>query len=158
MSILKGFKTKSKFRFKFKITELFLNQQHQDVWLFNTKDATLPNDKLKTILFVIVDRNGKQRWSYLVISYSRNCKVGYHSDSKLKYSEVGIKICWSSSFTVSSWSLVIAFYNNLLEFLWARVVFLCWVCSEASAWREGVYCCDHQFDILIYRRRFIFGK
>ena len=63
---------------------------------FSTLYTTIPHDKLKTRLCNIIDscffnKDGKRKYSYLVISHSKNYFVKLHSDSTHKYSEVDIK-------------------------------------------------------------------
>jgi hypothetical protein len=63
---------------------------------FTTLYTTIPHDKLKTRLFGIIDscffnKNGKRKYSYLVINHSRTYFVIHDSDSMHKYSEVDIK-------------------------------------------------------------------
>jgi hypothetical protein len=64
---------------------------------FSTLYTTIPHDKLKSRLLHIIDnwfffnKNGKRKYSYLVISHQKHYFVKYHSDSTHKYSEVEIK-------------------------------------------------------------------
>jgi hypothetical protein len=63
---------------------------------FTTIHTTIPHDKLKTRLFGIIDscfsyKNGKGKYSYLVVNHSRTYFVIHDSDSMHKYSEVDIK-------------------------------------------------------------------
>ena len=65
-------------------------------YYFSTLYTTIPHNKLKTRLFHIIDccffnKNGKRKYSYIVISHSRNYFVKHHSDSTHKYFEVDIK-------------------------------------------------------------------
>jgi hypothetical protein len=58
--------------------------------------TTIPHDKLKSRLLDIIDncffnKNGKRKYSYLVISHHTHYFVKYHSDSTHKYSKVKIK-------------------------------------------------------------------
>jgi hypothetical protein len=58
--------------------------------------TTIPYDKLKSRFLDIIDncffnKNGKRKYSYLVISHQKHYLVKYHSDSTHKYSEVEIK-------------------------------------------------------------------
>ena len=63
---------------------------------FTTLYTTIPHDKLKTRLFNMIDscffnKNGKRKYSYLVVNHSRTYFVIHDSDSTHKYSEVDIK-------------------------------------------------------------------
>jgi hypothetical protein len=63
---------------------------------FSALYTTIPHDKLKSRLLDIIDncffnKNGKRKYSYLVISQQKHYFVKYHSDSTHKYSEVKIK-------------------------------------------------------------------
>jgi hypothetical protein len=58
--------------------------------------TTIPHDKLKTRLFNMIDscffnKNGKRKYSYLVVNHSRTYFGIKDSDSMHKYSEVDIK-------------------------------------------------------------------
>ena len=62
----------------------------------STLYTTILHNKLKTRLFHIIDscffnKNRKRKYSYIVISQSRNYFVKHHSDSTHKYFEVDIK-------------------------------------------------------------------
>jgi hypothetical protein len=62
---------------------------------FSTIYSTIPHDQLKSRLLDIIDncffnKNGKRKYSYLVISHKKHYFVEYHSDSTQKYSEVEI--------------------------------------------------------------------
>ena len=66
------------------------------IYDFSTLYTTIPQDKLKTILFNIIDscffnKNGKRKYSYLVISHLKDYFVKLYFDSTHKYSEVDIK-------------------------------------------------------------------
>ena len=63
---------------------------------FTTLYTTMPHDKLKTRLFSFIgacffNKNGKRKYSYLVVNHSRTYFVIHDSDSPHKYSEVDIK-------------------------------------------------------------------
>ena len=63
---------------------------------FTTLYTTIPHDKLKNRLFGIIDscffnKNGKRKYSYLVVNHSRTYFVIHDSDSMHKYSETDIK-------------------------------------------------------------------
>jgi hypothetical protein len=69
---------------------------------FTTLYTTIPHDKLKTILFGIIDscyfnKNSKRKYSYLVVNHSRTYFVIHNSTHK--YSEVDIEEMLGSSFT-----------------------------------------------------------
>jgi hypothetical protein len=63
---------------------------------FSTLYTTIPHDKLKfrrldIINNCFVNKNGKRKYAYLVISHQNHYFVKHHSDSIHKYSEVEIK-------------------------------------------------------------------
>jgi hypothetical protein len=63
---------------------------------FATVYTTIPHDELKSRLLYIIDncffnKNGKRKYSYLVINHQKHDFNKYHSDSTHKYSEVETK-------------------------------------------------------------------
>jgi hypothetical protein len=63
---------------------------------FSTLYTTTPHDKLKSRRLEIIkncffNKNGRKKYSYLVISNQKHYFVKYHSDSTYKYSEVEIE-------------------------------------------------------------------
>ena len=104
---------------------------------FSTLYTTIPHDKLKTRLFDIIDscffnKNGKRKYSYLVISHSKTYFVKHHSDSTHKYSEVEIK--------------------NMLEFLIDNifVVFGDQVFQQSVGIPMGTNCAPLLADLFLY--------
>jgi hypothetical protein len=84
--------------------ELLLNLQAQNfsqinsmkTYAFSTLYTTIPHDELKSRPFDIIDncffnKNGKRKYSYLVINYQKHYFVKYHSDFMHTYSKVEIK-------------------------------------------------------------------
>ena len=119
---------------------------------FSTLYMTIPHDKLKTRHCNIIDscffsKNGKKKYSYLVIGHSRNYFVKLHSDSTHKYSEVDIKAMLE--FLIDN--IFVVFGNQVFKqsvgipmgtncapswpifiFLWGRIH------SKASTWKEEI--------------------
>jgi hypothetical protein len=63
---------------------------------FTTLYTSIPHDRLKTRLFNMINscffnKNGKRKYSYLVVNHSYRYFVIHDSDSRHKYSEVDIK-------------------------------------------------------------------
>jgi hypothetical protein len=76
------------------------------------------------VLLCFFNKNGKRKYSYLVISHHKHYIVNYHSDSTYKYSEVEIKKMLE--FLIDNIYVVVeGQVNNLLEFPWALIEPLC---------------------------------
>jgi hypothetical protein len=133
---------------------------------------TLPHDKLKSRLLDIIDKcyfnkNGKRKYSYLVISHHKHYFVTYHSDSTCKYSEVEVKkmlkflidiIYVVAERQVFQQSLGISMGRNCAPLLGDLFLYS----YEAEFIQKLLHeknknsCCSLQFHISLYRRRFVY--
>ena len=98
---------------------------------FTTLYTTIPHDKLKNRLFGIIDscffnKNGKRKYSYLVVNHSRMYFVIHATPTPCTSTlKLTLKRCWGSSLTTYLQSLVIKFSNRQLESPWVPIVPLC---------------------------------
>ena len=84
------------------LLESFKSPTFSQIYIIKTYDfttlyTTIPHDKLKNRLLGIIDscffsKNGKRKYSYLVVNHSRTYFVIHDSDSMHKYSETDIKV------------------------------------------------------------------
>jgi hypothetical protein len=139
---------------------------------FSTLYNTISHDELKTQLLDIIDncffnKNGKRKYSYLVICHQKHHFVKYHSDSTQKYSEVekmleflidNIYVHVVVRGHVFQQSIGIPMGTNCAPlladlFLYSyEAKFIQKLLHE----KKKISCCGLQFDISIYGRRFVY--
>jgi hypothetical protein len=89
--------------------------------------TTIPHNKLKSrtldiIVKCFLNKCGKRKYSYLVISHQKHYFVKYHTDSMHKYSKVELKKMLE--FLIDNIYVVVVgqVLNSLLEFPWILIV------------------------------------